>query len=124
MTEELDHYSENAPGAKAPKVPVRPKVSGFLENGLATVLVAVIAWCLSAVISEGGLGLEIASSLVDTALRISCLLILIQGISEIIGRETVLLRGDWQRFAGMATGVAMMACAGAVMSTLIPALLD
>ena len=124
MAEELDHYNEAGAGAKAPEHDLRPKVSGVLENGFATVLLAVTAWGLSAIISEGGSRLEIASSLVDTALRISCLLILIQGISEIIGREKVLLRADWQRFAGLATGVAMMACAGAVMSAVIPALLD
>lgn len=124
MAEELDHYNETVTAAKAPEQRVRPKVSGFLENGFATVLLSVSAWGLSAIVSEGGLRLEIASSLVDAAFRISCLLILIQGISEIIGREKVLLRADWQRFAGLATGVAMMACAGAVMSAVIPALLN
>lgn len=121
---ELDHPTEAAPRAKVPDVQVRPKVSGFLENGFATVLVAVIAWCVSAVISDGGLPFEIATSLVDAAIRISCLLILIQGVSEILGREKVLLRADWQRFGGMATGIAMIACAGAVMSALVPTLFD
>jgi hypothetical protein len=119
---EPDHSIEAETETKAAGAATGPKVSGFLENGCATVLVAVIAWCVSAFISEGGVQLEIASSLVDAALRISCLLILIQGISEIIGREKVLLRADWQRFGGLATGVAMMACAGAVMSTLVPAM--
>jgi hypothetical protein len=119
---EHDHSIEAETGTEAAEPTAGPKVSGFLENGCATVLVAVIALCVSAFISEGGVPLEIASSLVDTALRISCLLILIQGISEIVGREKVLLRADWQRFGGLATGVAMMACAGAVMSTLVPAI--
>ncbi|MGY3582216.1 hypothetical protein ACVIGB_000859 [Bradyrhizobium sp. USDA 4341] len=121
--QEFDHSSGEQNGTKAVEPAIGPKVSGFLENGFATVLVAVIAWCVSAFISEGGVGLDIASSLIDAAFRISCLLIVIQGISEIIGREKVLLRADWQRFGGMATGIAMMACAGAVMSTLVPVIL-
>ncbi len=100
------------------------KVSGFLENGFAVALVAVLAALMVNLIAVPPFtpAEEVAITFVDTAFRIALFMMLVQGGLELFGRESVLLRPDWQRFCGFITGLAMIACGSAVMATLFPLL--
>lgn len=98
------------------------RVSGFMENGFAVAMVAVVAFLLARDLSSGGGADLIAFGFVQTAFRIALLLMLVQGVLEIFGREGLLLRPDWQRFGGFVTALAMMACGAALMTCTLPLL--
>jgi hypothetical protein len=99
------------------------RVSGFMENGFAVAMVAIVASVLARLLSEGVDSISttaVAFSFVQTAFRIALFLILVQGVLELAGRERLLLRPDWQRFGGFITGLAMMACGASLMACLLP----
>jgi hypothetical protein len=99
------------------------RVSGFMENGFAVAMIALLAFLLTRLLAvgTGSVGTAaIAISFVHTAFRIAMFLILVQGVLELFGRERLLLRPDWQRFGGFITGLAMLACGASLMTSLLP----
>lgn len=99
------------------------RVSGFMENGFAVAMVALVAFLFANFLSAGGDSFSttaVAFSFVQTAFRIALFLILVQAVLELMGRERLLLRPDWQRFGGFITGLALLACASALMASLVP----
>lgn len=99
------------------------RVSGFMENGFAVAMVAMVAFMLANFLSVGGDSFSttaVAITFVQTAYRIALFLIMLQAALELFGRERLLLRQDWQRFGGFIIGLAMLACASALMTCLIP----
>jgi hypothetical protein len=97
-----------------------------MENGFAVAMAAIVVFVIAGAVSNGNDPDAIRALIggfVKTAFRIAFLLILIQASLEVFGREGLLLRPDWQRFGGFATGLAMLACGGALMASLVPYLL-
>lgn len=102
------------------------RVSGFMENGFAVAMVALVAFLFTRFLSEGGESFSttaIAFTFVRSAFRIGMLLILMQAVLELFGRERLLLRPDWQRFGGFITGLAMLACSASLLTCLLPFIL-
>lgn len=99
------------------------RVSGFMENGFAVAMVALVAFLFARFLSEGGASFSttaVAFSFVQTAFRIGLFLILMQAVLELFGRERLLLRPDWQRFGGFITALAMLAASASLLTSLLP----